>query len=144
MRLWSIHPRYLDSKGLVALWREGLLAQAVLLGETKGYRNHPQLARFKASSDPVSFIAAYLKEVHVESLRRGYHFDVTKIGSVVLLNPLTVTDGQIDYEWHHLLEKLKARDPQRHQQCQFIKQPLAHPLFSVIKGGIASWEVVTA
>ncbi len=144
MRLWSIHPRYLDSKGLVALWREGLLAQAVLLGETKGYKNHPQLARFKASSDPASFIAAYLKEIHIESIRRGYHFDESKIGRADLLNPLTVTSGQIEYEWGHLLAKLKTRDPDRHLQCKLIKEPLPHPLFRVIKGGIASWEVVTA
>jgi hypothetical protein len=144
LRLWSIHPRYLDSKGLVALWREGLLAKAVLSGETKGYRNHPQLARFKASPEPVCFIAAYLKEVHVESLRRGYHFDETKIGRTVLLNPLTVTEGQIDYEWGHLMAKLKTRDPDRYHQCETIKQPLPHPLFRVIKGGIASWEVVQA
>ena len=32
MRLWSLSPRYLDVKGLVAVWREGLLADAVLLG----------------------------------------------------------------------------------------------------------------
>ena len=142
MRLWSIHPRYLDSKGLVALWREGLLAKAVLSGETRGYRNHPQLARFKASPDPVSFIAAYLEEVHVESLRRGYHFDEKKIGGTVLLIPLTVTEGQIEYEWGHLKAKLKVRDPDRYRQCETIKPPLPHPLFRVIKGGIASWEVV--
>jgi Pyrimidine dimer DNA glycosylase (EC 3.2.2.17)/DNA-(apurinic or apyrimidinic site) lyase (EC 4.2.99.18) len=52
MRLWSIHPKYLDVQGLLGLWREGLLAQKVLLGETKGYRNHPQLIRFKRTSDP--------------------------------------------------------------------------------------------
>ena len=144
MRLWSIHPRYLDSKGLIALWREGLLAKAVLSGETKGYRNHPQLARFKASLDPVSFIAAYLKEVHVESLRRGYHFDGKKIGRIRILSPLTVTEGQIEYEWGHLMAKLKTRDLDRYHQCEIIKQPLPHPLFRVIKGGIASWEVVTA
>jgi len=144
MRLWSFHPRYLDSKGLVALWREGLLAKAVLSGETKGYRNHPQLARFKASQDPVSFIAAYLKEVHDESLRRGYHFDEKKISRTALLNPLTVTEGQIEYEWGHLMAKLKMRDPGRYQKYGTIKQPLPHPLFRVIKGGIASWEVVTA
>ena len=39
MRLWSLRPKYLDSQGLVALWREGLLAQAVLRGKTRGYRN---------------------------------------------------------------------------------------------------------
>ncbi|MDI3502728.1 MAG: hypothetical protein PWR13_285 [Archaeoglobi archaeon] len=27
MRLWSIHSKYLDAKGLVAVWREGLLAK---------------------------------------------------------------------------------------------------------------------
>jgi hypothetical protein len=47
MRIWSIHPKYLDIKGLVALWREALLAKHVLEGRTKGYRNHPQLDRFK-------------------------------------------------------------------------------------------------
>ena len=144
MRLWSIHPGYLDSKGLVALWREGLLAQAVLAGETKGYRNHPQLERFKASANSSLFIAAYLKEVHLESLQRGYHFDDRKIGSVVPQTPLTVTSGQIQYEWSHLLAKLKTRDPDRHQRNQVIKQPLPHPLFRIIKGGIASWEVITA
>jgi len=25
MRLWTLHPKYLDARGLVALWREGLL-----------------------------------------------------------------------------------------------------------------------
>lgn len=144
MRLWSIHPCYLDAKGLVALWREGLLAQAVLAGETKGYRHHPQLARFKASPDPASSIAAYLKEVHAESVRRGYRFDESKIGHTPDLNRLTVTQGQLDHEWGHLLAKLKARDPDRHRQCESIRHPLPHPLFRVIKGGIAPWEVVTA
>jgi hypothetical protein len=37
MRLWTLHPRYLDSQGLVALWREGLLAQAVLRNRTRGF-----------------------------------------------------------------------------------------------------------
>jgi hypothetical protein len=35
LRLWSIHPKYLDATGLVALWREALLAQKVLKGKTK-------------------------------------------------------------------------------------------------------------
>lgn len=38
MRLWTLHPKYLDPKGLVALWRETLLAQRVLAGRTRGYR----------------------------------------------------------------------------------------------------------
>jgi len=48
MRLWSLHPAYLDARGLGALWREGLLAQAVLRGKTRGYRSHPQLERWRA------------------------------------------------------------------------------------------------
>jgi hypothetical protein len=98
MRIWSLHPRYLDAKGLVALWREGLLAQAVLAGQTKGYRNHPQLMRFLHSSDPESCIAAYLTHVHAEALRRGYRFDEQKIGKITRVNPLTVTVGQFEYE----------------------------------------------
>jgi hypothetical protein len=44
MRLWSIHPEYLDAKGLVALWREALLAQNVLQCNTKGYKKHPLIS----------------------------------------------------------------------------------------------------
>nr|WP_253280607.1 pyrimidine dimer DNA glycosylase/endonuclease V [Arcanobacterium phocae] len=48
MRLWSIRPSQLDRAALIAGWREGLLAQKVLAGLTKGYRHHPQLERFRA------------------------------------------------------------------------------------------------
>ena len=63
MRLWSLHPRYLDRAGLVALWREALLAQAVLRGATRGYRRHPQLVRFRSHPDPEGAIAAYLEGI---------------------------------------------------------------------------------
>jgi hypothetical protein len=63
MRLWTVHPRHLDPAGLVALWREALLAQAVLLGRTRGYTRHPQLQRFKAAADPEGCIARYLRAV---------------------------------------------------------------------------------
>ena len=80
MRLWTIHPKHLDAKGLVALWREALLAQKVLQGGTRGYRHHPQLRRFLATSRPAAALARYLAAVHEESVRRGYHFDAAKIG----------------------------------------------------------------
>ena len=143
MRLWSLHPQYLDAKGLVALWREGLLAQAVLAGQTKGYRNHPQLVRFLQSSAPSSYVAAYLSEVHAESLRRHYHFDARKIGAFTALHPLSVTQGQLDYEWAHLTSKLRLRDPAWLKRLEAIDRPVPHPLFRVIEGGIAPWEVVT-
>jgi len=80
MRLWSLHPSYLDPQGLVAVWREGLLAQAVLRGQTTGYTRHPQLARFRGAG-ALGAMAAYLREM-----------------------------------------------------------PNAHPLFRVVRGGVADWE----
>ena len=74
MRLWSLHPRYRDAQGLVALWREALLARAVLRGQTTGYRHHPQLERFRRHPAPRSAICAYLAEVHAEALRRGWRW----------------------------------------------------------------------
>ena len=58
--LWSLQPGLLDRMGLLALWREGLLAQKVLLGQTTGYRFHPQLKRFQGSKNPVGAINTYL------------------------------------------------------------------------------------
>jgi hypothetical protein len=98
MRLWSLHPQYVDSKGLVALWREGLLAQAVLVGKTIGYKHHPQLVRFLQSSSPRKYIAAYLRPIHDEAVRRGYHFDEKKIGRGSTVKPLLVTRGQLEYD----------------------------------------------
>jgi len=79
VRLWSVHPKYLDARGLVALWREALLAQAVLRGGTKAYLHHPQLQRFRAQPSPLGAIADYLRGVHDEAIRRGYAFMARKI-----------------------------------------------------------------
>ena len=95
MRLWSLHPSYLDSKGIVALWREGLLARAVLRGVTKGYRNHSQLERFRAHAAPLSAINNYLRAIASEATARGYRFDRSRIGPVRDRGPLTVTTGQL-------------------------------------------------
>jgi Pyrimidine dimer DNA glycosylase len=79
MRLWTLHPRYLDSKGLVAAWREALLAQKVLAGATRGYRHHPQLIRFQSQADPRAAIASFLVGLADEAANRGYRFDASKI-----------------------------------------------------------------
>ncbi|TXT39165.1 MAG: hypothetical protein FD138_148 [Planctomycetota bacterium] len=143
MRLWTLHPKHLDARGLVALWREGLLAQAVLNGQTRGYTRHPQLIRFQESKSPRAAIAEYLRAVHAESLRRGYHFDVSKIGSGKSILPIKVTRGQLDYEWEHLRAKVQRRDPQWWEQIQSLKRPQPHPLFRIVPGPVAAWEVVT-
>ncbi len=143
MRLWSIHPGYLDSKGLVALWREGLLAQKVLLGETKGYKNHPQLIRFKQTINPVGAIASYLRWVQAEAENRGYKFDNNKIVNKRLTTNILVTNGQLEYEFQHLLSKLQLRDPNLYRRLKDIKSPKLHPLFKRVKGDVADWEIVS-
>lgn len=140
MRLWSLHPRYLDCRGLVALWREALLAQAVLRGKTRGYRRHPQLERFREQTSPHTAIAAYLRAVHAESISRGYAFDGSKIGPARKTGFLTVTRGQLDYEWEHLLSKLAQRSPADYARLRKIRKPGPHPLFHVRPGGIEDWE----
>lgn len=79
MRLWSVHPSLLDGRGLVAVWREALLAQKVLQGKTKGYRHHPQLQRFQQSKNPMAAIQTYLWGIHDEAVGRGYVFDASRI-----------------------------------------------------------------
>lgn len=140
MRIWSLHPRYLDARGLVALWRETLLAQAVLRGETRGYTHHPQLLRFREQSSPAGFIAAYLREVHTEAVRRGYNFDSTKIGRSRVRGRIAVSRGQLDFEWEHLIGKVKTRDPEWYARIANVKNPGPHPLFRAVRGGIAPWE----
>jgi hypothetical protein len=184
MRIWSVHPRYLDRQGLTAGWREGLLAQKVLTGTTKGYRNHPQLRRFRAAGDGAALDAAdeagsgahvapapgldpgghapgvavevvpdlvagpaistYLHGVVDEAARRGYAFD-----RALVLGPadpdlhLEVTDGQLAYEWEHLRAKLAVRSPDVFELWKDVAVPDPHPLFRVVPGPLAEWEIVT-
>ena len=142
MRLWSLHPRYLDPQGLVALWREALLARAVLVGSTRGYQHHPQLARFRAHATPRSAISTYLQGVHAEATARGYSFDGSKIGRGRVQEPITVTDGQVQYEWDHLMAKLAVRNPALREQWCAVSVPECHPMFHVQPGPIESWERV--
>ena len=141
MRLWSLHPRYLDPTGLVALWREALLAQAVLHGDTRGYRHHPQLCRFQACVDPCAGIAAYLWAVQAEAARRGYRFDAGRIRGPGTDTRLPVNDGQLAYEWRHLTAKLQQRAPDWLAALAADAVPQPHPLFSVEPGDIAPWEI---
>lgn len=142
MRLWSLHPKYLDTKGIVALWREALLAQKVLHGKTKGYRYHPRLNRFKNSRDSKQAIAFYLKEVWEEATRRGYQFDKRKILRKSSAPKINVTRGQMKYEFNWLRAKLKMRDRTRYKQIKSKTRIETHPLFSVKAGPIESWEIV--
>lgn len=141
MRLWTLHPKYLDARGLVAAWREGLLAQAVLGGRTKGYTKHPQLTRFLESARPLAYVGAYLAAVHDEASRRGYRFERRKIRRVSRHGRLRATVGQIEYEWRHLRAKLAKRDRAWLADLRGIRRPEAHPLFRVVPGCVEGWEV---
>lgn len=142
MRIWTLHPRYLDAQGLVALWRESLLAQKVLAGETRGYRHHPQLERFRAHGEPMAAIATYLWFVADEAAVRGYRFDTNRIRDARGRITLPATDGQLAFEWLHLLRKLQLRDPERAKNCAPVALPDAHPMFRVTAGPAADWEKV--
>ena len=142
MRLWSIHPEYLDAKGLVALWREALLAQNVLLGNTKGYTKHPQLIRFNNTSSPIGAIACYLRTIIDEADRRGYNFNRSKIVDKKTKGRIPVTSGQVEYEFKHLLGKLNKRDPNLYNQFKKVNKIKVNPTFNKISGNVEDWEKI--
>lgn len=141
MRIWTLHPHHLDPPGLVALWREALLARAVLRGLTRGYRHHPQLARFVGHPTPRAAISRYLIAVHQEAEERGYAFDRSKAGRARECTRIVATRGQLEYEWEHLLKKLRDRSPEWYRRARNAK-PLAHPCFRIVAGPVATWEKV--
>ena len=143
MRIWSVHPKYLDAKGIVALWRESLLAKNVLEGNTKGYKNHPQLIRFKSIEKPLEAINQYLAEVWDEATRRGYNFDRNKIDFDFTKIKIEVTTGQMQYEFNHLLKKLEQRDPERFKQFENLKMVYCAEIFEVKEGEIEKWEIIS-
>lgn len=140
MRLWTIHPKYLDTQGLVALWREALLARAVLRGQTRGYRHHPQLDRFRAHAFPRSAINAYLSAIHTEATARGFVFDKRKVGPLRRVRTISVSTEQVSYEWRHLLRKMSRRSRASHRRWRAIGVPQCHPLFKSVPGAIEPWE----
>ncbi|MCW4385695.1 pyrimidine dimer DNA glycosylase/endonuclease V [Salinibacterium sp. SYSU T00001] len=144
MRLWSVHPQFLDRQALIAGWREGLLAQSVIGKTSGGYVNHPQLLRFRAAEEPLSAMGAFLMALVEEADARGYRFAREKILVPPTASPvlLDLTEGQLDYEWRHLMSKLEVRNPEL--ALRFADaSPLPHPLFRVVPGSVEHWERIT-
>ena len=139
MRLWSLDPAHLDRQGLVACWREALLAQAVLAGRTRGYQRHPQLERFRAHPDPLAAVGAFLVGLADEAGRRGYRFDSSRIDRPVGPDgSIPVTEGQVALERTHLAAKLAARSPG--DAARLPEVVGVHPLFRVVPGPVEPWE----
>jgi hypothetical protein len=140
VRLWTLHPKYLDPQGLVALWREALLARSVVRGLTRGYRHHPQLERFQSHAAPRAAISSYLAGVREEAAVRGYSFDPSKVGPARSSIRILATTGQIEYEWQHLLRKLRTRNRAAYLRWKAQREPEPHPMFEVISGPVEQWE----
>ena len=142
MRLWSIHPKYLDPIGLVALWREALLGRSVLIRGDGSYYNHPQLLRFKNTENPVLYINHYLKAVFDEARIRGYNFDISKIPKnlEMNINKIKINSGQVIYEWNHLRSKLELRNPEWLKKIINTSKIELHPLFLEVPGQKEKWE----
>lgn len=142
MRLWSLAPEMIDVKGFVACWREGLLALNVLLGNTKGYKNHPQLERFKKSADPIQSICNYLHTLCDEADRRGYNFNRSKIpNKFMVIEKIPVTVGQIDYEFDFLKQKVLNRTGDWKYGGYRLSECL-NSTFYAVWGDVESWEKV--
>lgn len=133
-------PKYLEADGLAARWREALLAQAVLRGETEGHRRHPQLVRIRHQIEPVSFITTYLQHVSSEAVIRGYRFDGSKISPDRTDLQIDVPTGQFEIEWLHLAHRLRKRIPERYAIQLATAVPALDPLFQVLPGDVASRE----
>ncbi|MYM18813.1 hypothetical protein GSY69_02155 [Brevibacterium sp. 5221] len=160
MRLWSLDPSLLDRRGLVACWREALLAQKVLRGLTRGYRSHPQLERFRAQADPVAAVGAFLTGLRAEADARGYAFDAARIAVPAAVPPpagaapvapgpalgpwagaMAVTRGQLDYERDRLAAKVSERDPEWFSgHLAHLGAAAPHPLFTAVPGPVEGWE----
>jgi hypothetical protein len=142
MRLWSIHPKYLDTQGMVAVWREALLAKKVLQNRTNGYKNHPQLLRFKNQRSPINAINYYLACIYNDSLERHFKFNAEKIGTIETIDKIPVLSGQIKFEFEHLLGKLKERNRVQYNMLKNMKKIEIHPIFKRIPGSIEKWEKI--
>lgn len=141
MRVWSLHPRYLDRQGLTACWRETLLAQAVLAGRTRGYTAHPQLDRFREQPDPRGAVCWYLHGIAEEADARGYRYDRRRIDRAPDPMPsIAVTSGQLVLEWSWLRSKLAGRSPDVLTRWADVETPIPHRSFIVVDGPVAPWE----
>jgi hypothetical protein len=129
--------------GLGAQWREGLLAQSVLAGETRGWKKHPQLNRFKEQSDPGAAVGFYLLKIWEEASSRGYRYNLLKIRRCpVSVKTIPITKGQLAYEFRLLLDRTRLRTPKWYDHIRILKgDPLPHPIFHVVEGDVGNWEV---
>jgi len=121
------------------------LAKKVLEGQTKGYKNHSQLERFKNTHDPISYINYYLSGVFDQASMRKYKYDESKIDSFEVTEGISVNHKQVIYEFNFLQDKLFSRDIKQWKINESYRESgyiILHPLFYIKLGEIESWEKV--
>ncbi len=84
-------------------------------------------------------VDTFLRGIYEESCIRGYTFSAGKFGEGHAYGTMTVTTGQLELEWAHLLAKLVHRDPERRSKALGLR-PRPHPLFRVVPGPVEPWE----
>jgi hypothetical protein len=112
-------------------------------GDTRGWRNHPQLDRFKDHSETMDAIGFYPLKIREEASFRGHSYDGSKIRRPINRVALTsITTGQLLYEFSLLLERTRLRMPAWHEKLREVYDlPKAYPLFEVVEGDVGRWEV---
>ena len=53
---------------------------------------------------------------------------------------ITVTSGQLAFEWVHMQRKLEIRNPHLLRALAADETPACHPLFRKVPGPVAAWE----
>lgn len=161
MRVWSIHPAYLDTKGLVASWKEGIQGLNALRNPRKPngkwamFAHHPQLIRFKRFENPELCLSEYLHFIADEADRRNYNFNRNLILPRLDENPyqIWITCGQLIYEWDFLSHKVTCRTGFWEYGKPTINGKstvetiaswscVVHPMVVLIPGDIECWEKV--
>ena len=150
MRIWTLHPRFLDRQGLLGQWREALQAKNALLDphHSSNVCHERQLRRFKAAKiQALSCMGVYLHAVADEMILRGYKPNVSLIPYYVGTPSLIpVTQGQVNFEIAHLMAKLTERDPSRLLPLSKIRVLMSNqlnPIFKEVGGDIESWEKIS-
>lgn len=150
MRLWSLHPSYLDKQALQVCWADALQALEYYKQERaymKGITNdlspyfYPCLDRFRMTGSPIAHITNYLHGLCDESERRNTPFGRAKLPEFTPGLRLKVTDGQIAREEKLLLLQLNRRKQTQLWMDLFVAEYVQpHPLFEIVSGPVEPWE----
>jgi hypothetical protein len=141
MRIWSIHPKYLDSKELLNLWNETIQAKNEFLTKFSGHFSNKQLERFLDLKNPLEAINSYMSSIYREAVKRDFSVDDSFMDwdfddSI----QIPVTAGQISHEISKLKSRLRERDEKKLQKLNGRTFLELHPIFYSVPGTIEEWE----